>query len=273
MTHSDSGPGKKEKELGDKMGLDIYVGTMTRYYGRNWLTSVQQWGREHGMEVNIVRPEGQEDDTLASPEEISEGVSGWRDWLLGQLKDNLENPVKWAEDYNDTPYYTDKPDHDAVNALMLYAAAHWMGVEPPKTVEKNFILSEEPIYKEFMEKKQGAVSLFDCSHWWVPIKDSFMLPCPLPTNQQVMLATVGMLDIELDAINEIEWHADRETVKGWRDTEGYPTDALWGKEQGLKMLERHSEFDTESLAKFAFSILRQAVDFALENGVCVIFDQ
>lgn len=254
------------------MGLDIYAGTMTRYYARNWRTSVQQWGKENGVEVNILRANEQDDSDIASPEEITEGVSGWRDWLLDQLKDNLAEPVKWVEDCNDTPYYTDKPDHDAVNALMLYAAARWMGVELPETVEKNFDLFEHPIYKEFMERKQGAVSLFDCSRWWVPIKDSFMLPCPLPTNQQIMLATVGMLDMELDAINDIEWHADRETVIGWRDTEGYPTDALWGKKQGLEMLERHDEFDTESLAKFAFSILRQAADFALENGVCVIFD-
>ena len=60
------------------MGLDIYAGTLTRYYSRNWKTSVQQWGEEHGMRVNIIRPEEQNVE-LASPEEILEGVTAWRD--------------------------------------------------------------------------------------------------------------------------------------------------------------------------------------------------
>ncbi|MBR6101835.1 MAG: hypothetical protein IKP95_05370 [Ruminococcus sp.] len=254
------------------MGLDIYAGTMTRYYGRNWLTSVQQWGIKNGMQVNIVRPEGQGDETLASPEEITEGVAGWKDWFLGQIGGELSEPVNWSEDHDTTPYYTDKPDWDAVEALMLYAAAKWMGVPLPEKVKKGFNVYEHPIYKEFMEKKQGAVSLFDSDCWWLPLKDSFMIPCPLPTNQQKMLATVGMLSMELDAINDIEWHADKETIIGWRETEGYPDDALYSKDKGVEFLEKHEEYDTVSLAKLAFSILRQAADFALEHGVCVIYD-
>lgn len=27
------------------MGLDVYAGTMTRYYSHNWKTIIQQWGK------------------------------------------------------------------------------------------------------------------------------------------------------------------------------------------------------------------------------------
>ena len=30
------------------MGLDIYAGTLTRYYAHNWKSAVQQWAEENG---------------------------------------------------------------------------------------------------------------------------------------------------------------------------------------------------------------------------------
>ena len=75
------------------MGLDIYAGTLTRYYSRNWLTSVQKWGLENGFQVNIVRPEGQEN--TASPEVIYEGVTQWRDNIIKGLGAELsEAPLE-----------------------------------------------------------------------------------------------------------------------------------------------------------------------------------
>ena len=37
------------------MGLDIYAGTLTRYYTQNWKTAVQQFGEAHGIPVQIIR--------------------------------------------------------------------------------------------------------------------------------------------------------------------------------------------------------------------------
>ena len=31
------------------MGLDLYAGTLTRYYGKNWKTATQQWAEANGM--------------------------------------------------------------------------------------------------------------------------------------------------------------------------------------------------------------------------------
>ena len=56
------------------MGLDIYSGTLTRYYARNWKTSVQQWGEANGIQVNMVRP-ARQNVKLAPPEEILAGVT------------------------------------------------------------------------------------------------------------------------------------------------------------------------------------------------------
>ena len=36
------------------MGLDIYAGTLTRYYSHNWKTVVQQWAEENGYSFNRI---------------------------------------------------------------------------------------------------------------------------------------------------------------------------------------------------------------------------
>jgi hypothetical protein len=38
------------------MGLDVYVGTLTRYYGGEWNTIIQQMGAEAGAEISVLRP-------------------------------------------------------------------------------------------------------------------------------------------------------------------------------------------------------------------------
>ena len=40
------------------MGLDLYAGTLTRYYSRNWKTTVQQWAEENGYAFNRMGPAG-----------------------------------------------------------------------------------------------------------------------------------------------------------------------------------------------------------------------
>ena len=38
------------------VGLDVYVGPLTRYYLGDWETVVQRLGRERGFPVKTIRP-------------------------------------------------------------------------------------------------------------------------------------------------------------------------------------------------------------------------
>ncbi len=44
------------------MGLDIYAGTLTRYYSHNWKTVVQQWAEENGYSFSRITPDGEPAD-------------------------------------------------------------------------------------------------------------------------------------------------------------------------------------------------------------------
>ena len=54
------------------MGLDIYAGTLTRYYSHNWKTVVQQWAEENGYTFNRITPDGEpaDNEEELSPAEI-----------------------------------------------------------------------------------------------------------------------------------------------------------------------------------------------------------
>ena len=118
------------------MGLDVYAGTLTRYYSHNWKTTVQQWAEENGYAFQKITPDGQ---NAADEEELS--TARFRRWwrLAGSDLSAISRPeqspyVSWPED-NERPYYTDKPDWDAFGAMLLVAACHTYG-EPVRLLWK-----------------------------------------------------------------------------------------------------------------------------------------
>ena len=68
------------------MGLDIYAGTLTRYYSHNWKTVVQQWAEENGYSFNRITPDGEPaDDEELSPTDVQAAVENWRDQILAAI--------------------------------------------------------------------------------------------------------------------------------------------------------------------------------------------
>lgn len=98
------------------VGLDVYVGSLTRYYTGEWETIVQQAGREAGLEVEIRTPDPPE-DAITDPEEIGRAVEAWRNGLSEALGKELH----WNES-PEAPYYTDKPAWDGYGSLQVLAA-------------------------------------------------------------------------------------------------------------------------------------------------------
>lgn len=250
------------------MGLDIYAGTLTRYYTHNWKTVTQLFAEVNGLEFEIIRPAQNEDEV--TDEEIKEIVMQWRDSIIKGL--NLNPEPLWNEDYDITPYYTDKPDWDALNALLLYIAAKYTEKEIPETIKKNFDVYNHPIIKEFIKSKDFLLSLFDGNGWWLPIGENIIFDYVLPNSQKSPLSTSTLLIEELKRYNTFEWNADRETIISWSSTEGYPADAAYSKETGYQEILVNEIYNTESLAKYAFSILWQAAEFSIEHGVVIVFD-
>ena len=87
------------------MGLDIYAGTLTRYYSHNWKTVVQQWAEENGYTFNRITPDGEpaDDEEELSPAEVQAAVENWRDQILAAISQPGQFPcTPWPED-NEKP--------------------------------------------------------------------------------------------------------------------------------------------------------------------------
>lgn len=251
------------------MGLDIYAGTFTRYYARSWETANQQFCEANGIEYHQIRA----DDTPPPPaEEVCEGVNNWQNQLVEVLHNSGVKAAETWEENNEKDYYTAKPDWDAFYALLLYGAAKLSGKDFPKEFPKGTDIYKHSLMKKIEKSKQTAGwSLYNGVCHWIPINDGIMFNFPLANGAVVNIATISLLKFELSKINELGWNADRETILGWSSTEGYPTDATI--ENGkIEYLQRNDIYDTESLAKFAFSVLWEAAEFAEKERVPVILD-
>lgn len=257
------------------MGMDIYAGTLTRYYAKNWKTVGQQWAEENGFSFKRITPNGGDiEEEEISPAEVQESVENWRDQILAAVTPKGREPyATWPED-NEMPYYTDKPDWDAMGAMLLVAACRVYDEPVPCTVKKNWDFMGHPLIKRLAEDPEKVWSLFRGATWWLPLAESFFFQGPLPGGDGAVIGTVGLLRAELERLNELAWQADEETILGWTASEGYPADgevssggALTG--QGIR---ENTEYDTQSLAKFAFSIFYRAMKFAEERQVPILLD-
>lgn len=256
------------------MGLDIYAGTLTRYYAHNWKNVVQQWAEENGYSFQRITPDGNKvsDEQELSLAEIQETVEDWRDQTINAISLQGQKPyAPWPED-NEKPYFTDKPDWDALGAMLLVAACHVYGEPVPPVVSKGWEFMAHPLIKRLSEDQEKVWSLFRGAEWWLPLPDSFMFQGPLPTGNQALIATTAALRLELEKLNSLAWQADEDTIIQWSRTEGYPGDVEEGEDGALARQEVSTEYDTQSLAKLAFSILYQALKFAEENQVPILLD-
>ena len=166
------------------MGLDIYAGTLTRYYSHNWKTVVQQWAEENGYAFNRITPDGEaaDNEEEMSPAEVQAVVENWRDQILSAISQPGQPPyAPWPED-NEKPYYTDKPDWDAFGAMLLVAACHTYNEPVPSTVEKDWNFGEHPLVARLASDEERVWSLFRGATWWLPLADAFFFQAPLPTD-------------------------------------------------------------------------------------------
>ncbi|MCI8360821.1 MAG: hypothetical protein HFE86_05755 [Clostridiales bacterium] len=258
------------------MGLDIYAGTLTRYYAHNWKTAAQQWAEENGFAFHRIAP-GREDpseEEELSPAEIQKAVEDWREQILAAVSQPGKAPyTPWPED-NESPYFTDKPDWDALGAMLLTAACHTYREPIPSSVPKGWDFMEHPLIRRLSEDGERVWSLFRGAVCWIPLPDGFLFQGPLPTGGQTVIATTAALHMELDQLNAMAWQADEAAILGWSKTEGYPVEGSVGPDGVFTKADipEQSQYDTESLAKFAFSIFYQAVQFSEEGQTPILLD-
>ena len=102
------------------MALDVYVGSLTRYYAGDWESVGDRTSRERGRQTGSSQPR-----PAGAPkkdrERLQASVLAWRRALDGALAPHLAEPLAWNET-SESPWFTDRPDWDGFGSLVLWAA-------------------------------------------------------------------------------------------------------------------------------------------------------
>lgn len=198
------------------MGVDIYVGTLTRYYARDWQTILQQTmpTKMHYFGKNAPK----EGETL-SQAEVLPLVSAWRAQIAQFTKEHIPGDWNWDES-PEVPYWTDKPGWYGHNALRAVA------LDPRSDRKKKIDKIPQYLPGEWGKLKISATAT-DYRHviwpqWWVPLSFAHMFTVPGVGNEPRTIGSIDRLIAELRRLNEATIGADAQKLEWYRRANEFP---------------------------------------------------
>jgi hypothetical protein len=234
------------------LGLDIYVGSLTRHLIGDWELVTQKAAREMGLELTVVR-ENDPEDAIRDPEQIRPMVLAWRKGLSESLRESLSEPLDWNEG-PETPYFTDKPTWDCYTDLMLWAAYDEQSQmsRPTDHVEE---WSEDPAYKVCTEGgfESRYSHLYDVE-LWLPCPFGFVFKAEDVGGNPVLVGSSVALHHQLEDLNRRTWQADAGLLDKW---------AFDGSDNGAPL---------ETGARFAFALFSRLAGHAVEHKLPMRLD-
>jgi len=193
------------------VGLDIYVGTLTRYYLDDWQTIIQQTATAADP-VLLISPELRRIDD--DPRRVLDRVLAWRSALEDDLrnKGQLPEPFDWLEDRG-RPYFTDKPGWDVFGALVLLAAYTDAGKPVPRQLPQDW--EGDPVLLEVFQSSTAAYWSLYFTELWFPVSDMVVFKAVTLRNKPVLVASVSWLRHHLTELNARTLQGNAEDLAGW----------------------------------------------------------
>lgn len=233
------------------MPLDVYVGPLTLYYADRWENRAQAAARVAGHTYHKLRP-NEASDTVRDPEQIRPTMIGWQLRLGEALEAHLPQPLAWSE--AGQTYFSDRPDFEGLNALVLWAAyADHPDLPPP---HRHGALADDPAYLRAASKdgKSSYPAIVRDIEFWLPAVFSFDFRAEAPHGDEALFSSVFALRQQLQELNDRTWKAGSGEVSGWGQT--WPGD--------------DAPFD--ELARFGFATMYRMATLACEHRLPMKLD-
>ena len=241
------------------MGLDLYVGSFTRYYSGNWETILQQAARGGSVPfpVEVSRPVAPPRnifqrlvDTLRPRQPTAEeAVRGWQVRLRREL--GLAD-VTWNEDPSGE-YFTDKPAWDCYGALLLWVAYDELPRAKRRETGEDWDQDSAYLAARINPRSQYPHLIAD-TEIWVPLDFPEPIRTTVITKDSVVVGSSKRLLRELVQLNAHTWTAGPQQLAQWRSE---------GAEHGAPL---------EVSARFAFSIFHELTTQSVERSLPMKLD-
>ena len=202
------------------MGLDVYVGPLTRYYTGNWETILQQAAKGSDIPVRIIRPNLPNQEWFArlldlfrprGPAAAARAVRRWRDRLRVELR---MPDMDWNE-YPEAEYATDKPAWDCYGALILWAA--YDELPNAKRRETASEWDQDPAYlTSRMNPHSRYRHLIADTELWLPVEFRAPVRTAAIVGDSIVVGSSVRLLAELRELNSRTWNAGDQQSSQWR---------------------------------------------------------
>ncbi len=221
------------------MALDLYAGTLTRYYSDAWEDA---------------------DDATFDPTETAETaearamVEGWRRGMARAIADDLNGQtLGWSED-DDRPFFAARPDWAGFSALVYLAAyAEHPELRRPRKLSRDW--TDDPAWQASAAVDGGTPFqqiLFP--ELWLPVDLDFVFTAEDPAGNEVTIGSVPRLLKALQALAAQTLGGDAEAWATWR--------AAGPGQPG----------DFEAQARFGLAVALDLAEKAQTHGLCVTLD-
>jgi len=186
------------------MALDVYVGSLARYYAGDWESVGDRTVRKRGKKSSgqRARPVG---DAKKDRERILAAVLAWRDTLAKSLAPHLAEPFDWSE-AAETPWFTDQPGWDGFGSLVLWAAhAEQPALSRPATLAEDW--DDEPALvrsnaEGFRSRYSHLVRNVDL---WLPSAFDFTFEGEDVDGRRIIVGSSTTLGRQLRELNAATW--------------------------------------------------------------------
>lgn len=186
------------------MSLDVYVGSLTRYFLRTWETEAQRWAREEGLDDQLIPPP----DPLPpqEPLQVQKLVETWRAGVAAELEEKVGCRLDWPE-HAETAYFTGRPSWQCYGHLLLLAAYdEHPGAPRPKGPVKHW--EQDTLYLRAAAGSQKYPQLLRGAVWWLPCDFDWMFLAEDPGGHERGIGSSIRLLQELDALNARTFRLD-----------------------------------------------------------------
>lgn len=196
------------------MALDVYVGSLTRYYAGLWENVAERQARERGMAAAGARAGAGATPDVA---EVRALIAGWQTALEEALGTRVSAPLDWNE-RDEAPYFTGRPGWDGFGCLVLWAAyAEHPALRPPEVLAEEWDNDAALVRSNADGFRSRYSHLVRNVELWIPDGFDFTFEGEDVSGRRVVLGSAVTLQRQLADLNGATWKASSSVVAGWRE--------------------------------------------------------
>jgi hypothetical protein len=195
------------------MALDVYVGSLTRYYAGNWHGIDEPAVRRRsqsmpGLPGRAPRPSDATGDARRECERIRAAVVAWRQALAASLAAHLSDPLEWDE-ARALPWFTGRPDWPGFGALALWAAyAEQPALRRPANLPKDWDDDPALVRSNANGFRSRYSHLVRNVELWLPHPFDFTFEGEDVDGRRIIFGSAHMLARQLADLNAATWKMD-----------------------------------------------------------------